>query len=254
MKRAVLLLGTALAALATGAGAGSAQPGALTGKVWVLTALLGKPPLHGTELTSEFTASGNVSGTAGCNHYGGRFTSSGRSLRLSSLVSTQMACATAIMNQEAAFLKALSSTRSYAVEGTKLTLRSAGGRALLTFGAQAEQLAGTSWSVTAFNNGRQGLESVLPSPKLTAVFGKDGNLTGFAGCNDYGAPYKASPPRLSIGPVASTKKACAAPTGVMDQEARYLAALHTATSYRIEGSTLELRTSSGALAAEFRRR
>ena len=250
----MLLLGTVLAALAAGAGAGSAQPSALTGKVWVLTALLGKSPLQGTEVTSEFTASGNVSGTAGCNRYGGRFTSSGRSLRLSSLVSTQMACVTAIMAQEAAFLKALSSTRSYAVEGATLTLRSAGGRALLTFRSRTQQLTGTSWSVTAYNNGRQGLESVLPSPKLTAVFGKDGSLTGLAGCNDYDARYKATPPRLSIGPVASTKKACATPTGVMDQETRYLAALHTATSYRIEGSRLELRTSSGALAAAFQRR
>jgi len=254
MTRALVLLGTVLVTLATGAGAGSAAPSALTGKVWVLTTLLGKPPLKGTVPTAEFTASGYVSGTAGCNSYGGRFTSSGQSLRLSSLVSTQMACAPGIMTQEAAFLKALGATRSYSVSGATLTLRSGGGRALLTFRAQTQQLAGTSWTVTAYNNGKQGLESVLPSPTLTAVFGKDGNLTGFAGCNNYDARYQATAPRLAIGPVASTKKACATPRGVMDQESRYLAAVETATSYRIEGSLLELRTSSGALAAELRRR
>ena len=227
-------LGTALVAVAAGTGDGSARSSPLTGKVWVLTTLAGKPPLQGTELTAEFTSSGSVSGTAGCNRYGGKFTSSGQRLRISSLVSTQMACASGIMTQESAFLKALGATRAYAVNGATLTLRSTGGRALLTFRAQTQQLAGTSWNVTAYNNGKQGVESVIPSPTLTAVFGKDGNLTGFAGCNNYDATYKATAPRLSLGPVASTKKECATPPGVMDQEIRYLAALDTATSYRIE--------------------
>jgi hypothetical protein len=39
----------------------------------------------------------------------------------------------------------------------------------------------------------------------------------------------------------------------MDQESRYLAALSTAATYRIEGRGLELRT-IGALATEFQRR
>ncbi len=220
----------------------------------MLTALLGKSPLQGTEVTSEFTASGNVSGTAGCNRYGGKFTSSGRSLRLSSLVSTQMACATAIMAQEAAFLKALSSTRAYAVEGATLTLRSAGGRALLTFRSQTQQLTGTSWSVTAYNNGTAGARERSPLAEADRRLRQGRQPDGSRRLQRLRRAYKATPPRLSIGPVASTKKACATPTGVMDQETRYLAALHTATSYRIEGSRLELRTSSGALAAEFQRR
>ncbi len=37
----------------------------------------------------------------------------------------------------------------------------------------------------------------------------------------------------------------------MDQEAQYLAALETAATYQIEGGVLELRTSDGALAADY---
>jgi heat shock protein HslJ len=251
MTRVLLLLATALVAVAA-AGIGSAASSPLTGQVWVLKTLLGKPPLQGTELTSEFTSSGSVSGTAGCNSYGGKYTASGKSLRISSLASTQMACAPKIMAQESAFLKALSVTRSYSVSGTTLTIKSAAG--LLTYTAQSQALAGTSWNVTAYNNGKQGVESVLASPKLTATFGKDGNLSGFGGCNNYNATYKATAPRISIGAVNSTRKECAMPKGVMDQELRYLAALHTAATYRVEGSRLELRTASGALAAEFQRR
>ncbi len=250
MTRVFVLVLTALVAAAA-AGIGSAGSSALTGNVWVLTSLLGKAPLKGTELTSEFTASGAVSGSAGCNRYGGKYASSGQKLRVSSLASTQMACATKIMAQESAFLKALASTRSYAVSGSTLTLKSLAG--VLTYKAQSQALAGTSWTVTAYNNGKQGVESVLATPTLTAAFGKDGNLSGFAGCNNYNATYKATAPKLTIGAVNSTRKECATPKGVMSQELAYLTALHTAATYRIEGSRLELRTASGALAAEFQR-
>jgi len=256
VTRALLLLVTAAVAVAAGAGAGIGSAGSspLTGNVWVVTSLLGTTPLAGTELTTEFTPSGSVSGTSGCNRYGGEYTASGKSLRISSLSSTQMACPQKIMAQESVFLKALATTRSYGVKGTTLTLRDAAGRRLLTYASQPQGLAATAWNVTAYNNGKQAVVSVSAGSKLTAAFGEDGSLTGFAGCNNYDAPYKAASPKVSIGPVASTKKECATPKGVMDQELRYLSALHTAATYRIEGSRLELRTSSGALAAEFQRR
>jgi len=254
MRKAWLLLPVTVIAVAVGAGIGSAQSSPLTANAWTLATLLGKAPLAQTELTAAFTTTGNVSGSSGCNRYSGHYTSSGSTLKISSLASTQMACATKIMAQESVFLKALASARSYAVSGTTLTLRNAAGKTLLTFKAQSQALAGTSWNVTAYNNGKQAVESVLPSPTLTAVFDKTGNLSGFAGCNNYNATYKATAPKISIGMVASTRKECASPKGVMTQELAYLTALHTAATYRIEGSRLELRTTTGALAAEFERK
>jgi heat shock protein HslJ len=236
-----------------GAAGASGQSNALTGKVWLGTALLGQTPVPGTELTAEFAAAGNVSGSAGCNHYSAKFTSAGSSIKISSIASTRMACAPRIMAQESVFLKALSSARSYRVSGGKLALNASGGRALVTFSVQSQQLAGTSWNVLAYNNGKQGIESVMAATKLTAVFAKDGMLSGFAGCNSYAATYTGAPPKISIAKVSSTRKECATPNGVMDQESRYLAALSTAATYRIEGNRLELRTASGATAAEFLR-
>ena len=151
-----------------------------------------------------------------------------------------MACAPKIMAQESVFLKALASARSYSVSGGKLTLKAPGGRTLVTYGVQSQQLAGTSWNVLAYNNGKQGVESVIAATKLTAAFAKDGNLSGFAGCNNYAATYTGAPPKISIAKVSSTRKECATPNGVMDQESQYLAALSTAATYRIEGSRLEL--------------
>ena len=226
----------------------------LTGRTWVLATLAGKPPVSGTELTIEFTAKRRASGSAGCNRYTGTYKVSGSAIRISRMATTQRACAEPIERQETAFLNALSRARSFVVNGATLTLKSVGGQGLATFKAQTQALAGTAWEVLAYNNGKQAVVSVLAETKLTAVFGKSGSLTGFAGCNDYNASYKASAPKISIGPVASTKKHCEEPAGVSEQETRYLAALETAATYRVEGSRLEFRTADGALAVELHRK
>jgi heat shock protein HslJ len=251
---AILAAGVALSAAAASTGARGTATSALTGKVWILATLGGKAPLKGTELTSEFGAKLRVSGSAGCNRYTGAYRVSGTTIRITALATTKKACTQAIERQEAAFLKGLTGSRSFAVSGGALTLKSAGGRALATFKAQTQALGGTAWDVLAYNNGKQAVVSVLAKTKLTATFGKDGNLTGFAGCNDYNASYKVAASKVSIGPVATTRKSCEEPAGVGEQEAAYLAAVQTAATYRVEGSQLELRTADGALAVELHRR
>lgn len=257
----ILAMGAVLAALLVVTAATAAPTGlrgtaanALIGKVWVLATLAGKAPLESTELTAEFTTKRRASGSAGCNRYAGIYRVSGSTIRISPLATTQKACAEPLERQETAFLRALSVARSFVVSGGTLTLKSSGGQRLATFKAQTQALAGTSWDVLAYNNGKQAVVSVLADTKLTAVFGMSGSLTGFAGCNDYNASYKATAPKISIGPVASTRKHCEEPAGVSEQETAYFAALETAAAYRIEGSRLELRTAGGALAVELRRK
>ena len=252
----IVIVGAVVVAAATAASVGArvAEASALTGKVWVIAALGGKAPLKGIELTSEFGAKLRVSGSAGCNRYTGAYKVSRNSIRISTLATTKKACAAPIENQETAFLKALSGARSFAIRGRSLTLESAGGQTLATFEAQTQALGGTSWDVLAYNNGKQAVVSVLAETKLTAMFGKDGSLSGFGGCNEYNASYKAAAPKISVGTVASTRKHCEEPAGVSEQETAYLAALETAATYRVEGSRLELRTAGGALAVELHRR
>jgi len=248
---AALLAITTATALATISGPTSANP--LTGRIWVLATLGGKAPLTGTKLTVEFTPAMRASGSAGCNRFMGSYRVSGTSIRISAAATTMKGCTAPIARQETAFLNALSRARSFAVRGRTMTLRSSGGRSLATFRAQSQVLTGTSWEVLAFNNGKQAVVSVLTGTELTAVFGRGGQLTGFAGCNDYKATFRAVPPRLSIGPVAATRKHCEEPAGVGEQEMQYLAALETAATYRVEGSQLEIRTADGALAVQLRR-
>jgi heat shock protein HslJ len=150
-------------------------------------------------------------------------------------------------------MEALREASRYQVDGQQLTLLDASGKALLTFAAQSQELAGTSWIVTSYNNGEQAVVGVLAGSQLTVEFDADGGLSGSAGCNRYTATYAAQEQSLSIGPAASTRMMCAEPAGVMEQEAQFLKTLETVATYRIGGNRLELRTADGALALSLSR-
>jgi heat shock protein HslJ len=210
--------------------------------------LSGQAALKGTTVTLNFVA-GKAAGTDGCNSYTGSYTADGVNLKFEQMASTMMACAEPIMQQASAYMQALTQAATYKADAKQLTLYDAGGKELATFNVQSSELAGTSWIVTGYNNGKQAVVSVMAGTDLTANFGTDGKLSGSAGCNNYTASYQTEGSKISIGPAASTMKACE--QAVMDQEQQYLAALATAAMYRLDGNKLELRTAAGALAASF---
>lgn len=253
MLRTILAAVAGAALLAGCAGGSGAQGDPLAGTGWLLDTLNGSPIMAEAAVTLNFGTDGAVSGSDGCNQYSTTYTVSGSSLTISEpIATTRMACQDAIMQQGSAYLKALGSAASYDIKGGRLSLADSGGRELATFSAQSSDLAGTSWDVISYNNGKQAVVSVLAGTQLTADFGQDGDLTGFAGCNDYSTSYVASGlDGILFGPVAATRKFCDQPAGVMDQESQYLAALSTAATYRIDGTKLEMRTADGAIAASF---
>ena len=108
------------------------------------------------------------------------------------------------------------------------------------------KLDGSAWNVVNYNNGREAVVGVLTDTELTAVFEGD-EISGSAGCNNYFGGYSAADGDIEIGPLASTRKACAG-EGVMEQEAEFLAALESAATYSISGDRLEMRTADDALA------
>jgi heat shock protein HslJ len=144
--------------------------------------------------------------------------------------------------------------RSLEKDLTQRTRKFEDGTGLAVYEAQSQELAGTTWEVTAFNNGKQAVVGVLEGTALTASYGKDGTMSGNSGCNEFNGAYKIDGDQITIGPLASTMKMCSDPAGVMDQEAQYLAALQSAANYQIEGNVLQLRTKDDALAAMFNRK
>jgi heat shock protein HslJ len=250
---ALFMACTILLLVACGPSGGSSEK-ELVGQVWTLTALMGEPPLPVTTITTEFGADGRVSGSSGCNTYFGPYEAGGNKVSFGQpMASTMMACEPAVMAQEQAYMKALGAVASYEIRDGKLTLCDADKTAVAEFEVVKQTLAGTSWDVIAYNNGKQAVVSVIIGTEITANFGEDGQLTGSAGCNHYVAEYKTEGDSITISSaVATTRKACQE-EGVMEQENAYLAALKTADTYKIEGANMEMRTADGAKVAGFQR-
>jgi heat shock protein HslJ len=226
----------------------AADSPSLDGTAWVLSSLPGRELLAGARATLRF-GDGRASGTDGCNRYALSYTTSGSSVTIdASGISTRMACPPEVMEQAAAFTARLTSARSYRVEAGQLELLGDDRTLLATFAPQRQAVAGTSWRVVGYNNGRQAVVSVLGGSTLTMAFSADGQVSGSAGCNHYVATYSESGTMLTIGPAAATRKMCVQPEGIMEQEQQFLKALETVATARQEGDRLELRTATGAMA------
>ena len=164
-----------------------------------------------------------------------------------------MACPDPVDARARAYLEALQRAAHFEVDGTGLKLHDGTGHLLASFVPAISSPVGTHWEVIAYNNGKQGVVSVLAGTRVSVSFGTDGELAGDAGCNQYFAPYKLDGQAMSVGVVATTRKFCAEPEGLMQQEALYLDALEATSAFRLSGDKLELRTADGALAATLNR-
>jgi heat shock protein HslJ len=202
--------------------------------------------------TLRFEA-GRATGSDGCNRYTASYTESAAGLRFGTdAAGTLMACPPQAEAVATRFATVLRDSSAWRIEGNTLTLLNVSGAPIARLQAQAEGLIGTVWQVTGFNNGREAVVSVLADTTLTLDFSTEGRLSGSAGCNTYMAGYHDADGVVHIDAPASTRKLCAVPDGVMEQEQAFLAALPTATTARREGSSLELRSASGALVVSAR--
>lgn len=105
----------------------------LTGKTWILTTYNGKQPVAGYEPSIQFIE-GQVSGTTGCNHYGGSYQINGDLIKFDEIESTEMACMEpeGIMEQEQAYLELLGSATRFTLVDGELIIYS-GSQLILTY-------------------------------------------------------------------------------------------------------------------------
>jgi len=219
--------------------AAQVEPVRLEGTTWRLTNLPGHQLAELTALPRRVTlrlAESHVTGFSGCNLLTGMYTTKGTSVTMK-LAGTLMACPEPGLSIERSFVEALKGPLSYAVKADRLTLTAASG-AVLEFDREPTMtLEGHTWNVTDFNNGRQAVVSLLADTRITLSFEK-GAVSGSAGCNTFHATASVKGNRITIGPPATTRKACAEP--VMAQERAFLSALKSATRWIIDGGMLDM--------------
>jgi len=254
MRRTLLLAVTA-AVLVTGTSAAFAARAQtpLRRTNWVLTdqVSLGTP-LDGVTVNAVFDKT-RVSGTSGCNGYGGSYTTKGARMTIANDgMHTLIACAGPAGAVETAYLGRLTQVGRYRIRGTTLTLSTRTGRRLLVYRASIgkDALKG-GWNVTSFYTGNA-IEGPVAGSALTLEFAGD-HASGNSGCNTFDGAVKLSGvDGIALGPFRSTLKACADPA-VSTQEQQYLHALELAVRYEVTGNRLTLFRTGGTIAAMFDR-
>jgi heat shock protein HslJ len=108
----------------------------------------------------------------------------------------------------------------------------------------AGDLIGTIWALTTLYG-----RPVVEGTEISMGISED-RIGGFAGCNNYSGAYEIEGNNIKIGPLASTMMMCLDPD-IMEQEQLYLAAVGSATSYKILANRLELINGEGATAAMY---
>jgi heat shock protein HslJ len=78
-------------------------------------------------------------------------------------------------------------------------------------------------------------------------------LGGQSGCNEFSGGYSVSGSNIFIASPTSTMRTCENPTGIMQQEADFLTALQSSTTFRFDGNRLELRRADGTITVMYTR-
>ena len=203
--------------------------------------------ITGTRTTADFRADWKLSGSGGCNQYNAEYTTTASNgITITQPITTLMACAEPVMQQETQYLSLLQKATKYEISGDQLTLFDISGTKLLIYNKHVSPpatIVGT-WNLFSYNNGRGGIETVITGSKTTAVFGSDWKLSGTGGCNQYSAGYTTTASNgITITQPTSTMMACE--NNLMQQETQYLSLLPTATKYEISGDELTLFNSAG---------
>ncbi len=227
---------------------------------WQLTLYLGAnggtvQAVAGSVPLVTFGSDGSISGTLGCNRFAGNYTARDGQLSIGSIASTLMYCPdpAGVMDQEQRVFELFPLTAGYTVAGSTLALLDGTGSRIMTFERAAESpslpLAETTWRLSGFLEDGTA-RSALAGSNATLVFSTDGKVSGTTGCNNLMGPYTTSGSTISIGPLATTRKACA-DTALATQEQDLLAVLEAAAAYEIQGDRLVLADTSGYPSVDF---
>jgi heat shock protein HslJ len=102
-----------------------------------------------------------------------------------------------------------------------------------------QSLAATSWWVEDISG-----RGVIDMTHTTIEFDTDGRVSGDTGCNRYFGSVVFTGQEISFGPLAGTRKACAA--SLMDQEMNFFKAIEKVSLWEVaETGLLHLRDTQG---------
>jgi heat shock protein HslJ len=188
---------------------------------------------------------GQISASGGCNSMGGPYAIEGDRLVERQLAMTEMACVTALMDQDA-WLANLLDGATIRLEGDTLTLAKPAAALTLVDREVADPdrpLTGTRWVVDGLVEGDA--VSSVPAGVVAALTFSAGRVDVESGCNRGGGAVSVTDATLTFGPIALTRMACEA--GAMEVERLVSEVLSGGVPYTIEAGTLTLDAGAAGL-------
>jgi len=253
IRRFTALAAIVLLAAACSPGGGTTDPtgdgsgGELQATRWVLSSYASEGALtivpDDQYADADFRAQ-RVRGFAGCNDYDAVYRTGGRLLLISAPIMTLAACGDSANAFEAVYTGLLQQSRFYNVRAGTLTIRGADRSILLVFDAAPVNPLLGSWVVDSYVDASGAQVAPLEGTGLTAVF-RFVKVGGSAGCNTFDGPYTTNGAVAVIGPLATTRMACA--EDVMAQETSFLAALQGVGLVAQRAGAVELQDRSGGI-------
>jgi heat shock protein HslJ len=192
---------------------------------------------------------GEAGGTSFCNRYSGTFLLSGSSLSFDDFAVTEMACADPeLMAAEAAYLRALGSVDTAAVEGEEVLLT--GQRTALRYQrvpvAPVSDVVGTRWVLETLIE--QDVASSTVGGPAVLVLAADGTVEASTGCRTLRGTWDTEAGRIVV-PSTALEGTCSAELAA--QDGHVLEALGSAFEVRVNGDLLTV-TGKGRLGLLYR--
>lgn len=211
----------------------------LDGSSFTSTRVSGHDLVAGTTVHLEF-ADGRMTANAGCNTMSGGFSvTAGKLAWTGQPVSTMMGCDDARSAQDR-WLSQLLTTGVAATGDPTAVLSLIADPVTMTLErstpTDASTLLGTSWTVTGYSDGTTASTVAEGLAKPTVAIAEDGALTVDTGCNTGRSTVKASGSTLTVGPLATTRKACTDDRAVA-VEAAVVQVLDGTVEVTVEGRT-----------------
>jgi heat shock protein HslJ len=221
----------------------------LAGRTFLSTSVVenGKPRTPRTEVRLQFTTNGRISWNAGCNTSETSVSTADNHLTLGTeITSTTMGCLGPTAGQDAWIGGVLTAKPTWKLDGSKLVLTTSSTTISLADKQTAEpdlNLDGTKWALSTIVTGRTASHPVGSEKAWLTISGE--RVTGSTGCNEFQGIVATSTSELTFGELATTRRACTGDAAKL--ESLLLKGLRGDLAYRIDGSTLSLRSASGGL-------
>jgi heat shock protein HslJ len=193
-------------------------------------------------ITATFTPKNTISGSTGCNLYSGQYKLQGSRFTLAqSLITTKRACTPGLAEQESHVLEALRGGKKLTFDpqgNLILRYKTETGTGSITLADRTTllpPLANSKWRLVATETGS--MSNSVTNDKVTLVFGTNGKISGFGGCNTYSGNYVQKRDRLTLSNLTFTERAC---LPVNDEESKFFEVLGKVDRFDVDASKTQL--------------